>query len=83
MTLSELPVGTAARVQQVKLNGQGQALVTRLEAMGLLPDRPVTVLRKATFGGPLHIRVGSTTELAIRRREADKVSICLTDREPR
>jgi ferrous iron transport protein A len=50
-------------------------LALRLEAMGLVPNKSVTVLRKASFGGPLHIRVGTTTELMIRRQEADLVMI--------
>lgn len=36
-----------------------------LEAMGLGPDQTLTVLRRAAFGGPIHVRTGSGGELAI------------------
>jgi ferrous iron transport protein A len=77
MTLSELKVGATALVEEITLKGQDRGLALRLEAMGFLPNKPVTVLRKAAFGGPLHIRVGTTTELVIRRQEADCVKICI------
>ncbi|MEB3190537.1 MAG: FeoA family protein [Snowella sp.] len=75
MTLSDLSIGKVAIVDQISLGYHGQGLITRLEAMGITPDKPIRVLRKAWLGGPLHIRVGITTEIAIRRREAEKVLI--------
>lgn len=36
-----------------------------LEAMGLGPGQTLTVLRRAAFGGPIHVRTGSGGELAI------------------
>jgi ferrous iron transport protein A len=75
MTLTELKVGARGLVEAIILRGQDQGLALRLEAMGLVPNKSVTVLRKASFGGPLHIRVGTTTELMIRRQEADLVMI--------
>jgi ferrous iron transport protein A len=41
----------------------------RMAALGLMPGRQVTVLRRAPFGGPLHLRIGPT-ELMIRRADA-------------
>jgi ferrous iron transport protein A len=75
MTLLDLPVGQIALVNEVLLGSHGQGLATRLEAMGIFPDKPVQILRKAVFGGPLHVRVGSTTEVAMRRSEAALVTI--------
>lgn len=75
MTLSELKSGQLAVVQQLDLKSHRQELGNRLTAMGMIPDKPIQVLRKAWFGGPLHIRVGSTTEIAIRRQEADLVRV--------
>jgi ferrous iron transport protein A len=77
MSLSELATGKLAIVKKVMFQAEGQELATRLEAMGIIPNKPIRVLRKAWLGGPLHIRVGSTTELAIRRREAEKVLVSL------
>jgi ferrous iron transport protein A len=73
MTLSELSVGESARISQVQSDEHGESLVSRLAAMGLVADKEVCLLRKAAFGGPLHVRVGLTTELAIRRCEAANV----------
>ena len=47
----------------------------RLEAMGLSSYKPVRLIRSALFGGPLQVRVGSTTEIAIRRSEAQLVTV--------
>ena len=41
----------------------------RMAALGLMPGRRVAVLRRAPFGGPLHLRIGPT-ELMIRRADA-------------
>lgn len=41
----------------------------RMAALGLLPGKRVMVLRRAPFGGPLHLRIGPT-ELMIRRTDA-------------
>ena len=78
MTLSELEAGKLAVVEQIQLKSHGQELGKRLTAMGIISDKPIQVLRKAWFGGPLHIRVGSTTEIAIRHQEAKLVQVrCL------
>jgi ferrous iron transport protein A len=75
MTLSELEPGKIALVKETEISRHGQKLVNRLEAMGIIPDKPVAVLRKAWLGGPLHIRIGSTTEIAIRRQEAQMILV--------
>jgi ferrous iron transport protein A len=78
MTLSELELEQPAMVEQININRHSQELRKRLAAMGIIPDKQIQVLRKAWFGGPLHIRVGSTTEIAIRRQEAEMVRVrCL------
>ena len=47
--------------------------------MALIPDKQIQVLPKTWFGRPLHIRVGSTTEIVIRRQEAEMLRVhCLT-----
>lgn len=75
MSLSELKPGQIAVVEQVKSDHFGQSFTNRLAAMGIVPDRVIQVLRVAGFGGPLHIRVGLTTEVAIRRQEAENVMV--------
>jgi len=46
----------------------------RLHAMGLLRGRQAQLIRRARFGGPLQIRVGSV-DLILRRRDADSVHV--------
>ncbi len=75
MTLLELSVGQVAMVKEVFAGSHGQGLVTRLEAMGIFSNKPIQVLRKAVLGGPIHVRVGSTTEVAMRRSEAQLIDV--------
>jgi len=44
----------------------------RLMALGLRPGSTLQVLRKASFGGPMHVRVG-TTEVIMRLNEAKRI----------
>jgi ferrous iron transport protein A len=73
MTPSELKPGNIAFIEQIRVSEQHQGLANRLEAMGIIPNKPITVLRKAWFGGPLHVRIGATTEIAIRHQEAQNI----------
>ena len=79
MTLKELKIGSIAIVQNIIDDNTliGKGFKTRLEAMGLVPGKPVQVIHAAWLGGPLVVRVGSTTEIAIRRSEAELVVIKL------
>lgn len=79
MTLLDLSVGQIAMVDRVLLGIHGKGLATRLEAMGIMADRPIQLLRKAGLGGPLHLRVGSTTEIAMRRSEAQLVQVTVEE----
>ncbi len=75
MTLAELNPGQRGIVLKVQTGCHGEGLTTRLEAMGIIAGKPVKVLRKAWFGGALGVRVGSTTEIAIRPQEAALIAI--------
>ncbi len=75
MNLADLALETTAIVNQVQTDYCGEALAQRLEALGISPEREVRVLRKAWFGGPLHVRVGATTEVALRRQEAQQIVV--------
>jgi ferrous iron transport protein A len=46
-----------------------------LDGVGLSPGRTVTVLRRAPFGGPLHVRVDTGVEVAIDRALAEHVKL--------
>ena len=77
MNLSELEVHDSATVLGVRSDGTGvgDGFKDRLEAMGLRKGRSVMVMRKAPGGDPFEVRVGSTTEIAIRKSEASLVDI--------
>jgi len=75
MTLAELESGKIAVVKHLQLKHHERELGKRLLAIGITPNKLIQVIRKARFGGPLHVRVGSTTEIAIRRQEAEMVQI--------
>lgn len=79
MTLNELKIGNIAIVQEVIDDDtpMGKGFRIRLEAMGLVPGKPVQIIHIARLGGPLVVRVGSTTEIAMRRSEAELVVVKL------
>ena len=77
MNLSELAIHHSATVVSVSSNGSdlSNSFKDRLEAMGIRKGRTVQVMRKAPGGDPFEVRVGSTTEIAIRKSEAALVEI--------
>lgn len=79
ITLSQLRTRQVAQVEQIVAGPSGAALVDRLAALGIIVNQSVRVLRTARWGGPLHILVGATTEIAIRRCEADQIWVRHSD----
>lgn len=61
-TLGELPLHEDATVHEVRLSVE---LERWLAAVGLEPGVRVRVLRRAAFGGPLHVRTGDDGEFAV------------------
>ena len=68
-TLEQLEVGTLGQITCIQADVD---LTQRFAALGLRAGCPVQVLRKASFGGPLHVRVG-TTEVIMRLQEASRI----------
>ncbi|WP_437905208.1 FeoA family protein [Sorangium sp. So ce327] len=60
--LSEVRAGERVIVVEVGLDAE---LAGWLGAMGIGPGQTLTSIRRAAFGGPLHVRTGSGGELAI------------------
>ncbi|WP_437688365.1 FeoA family protein [Sorangium sp. So ce176] len=60
--LAEVRAGERAIVVEIGLDAD---LAGWLGAMGLGPGQTLTLIRRAVFGGPLHVRTGSGGELAI------------------
>lgn len=71
MTLTNLPVGTSAKV--VSVNGNN-AITKRLMEMGVVPGVSVRIVKSAPFGDPIEIRVRGYS-LALRKSEADTIEV--------
>jgi Fe2+ transport system protein FeoA len=61
-SLASLPVGASAPVTSLALPDREAAW---LRAVGLVEGITVTPLRKAPFGGPVHVRLSTGLELAL------------------
>jgi ferrous iron transport protein A len=70
-TLEGLRVGESARIVALYVDTD---LRKRFAALGICPGNWVRVLRSASMGGPMHLRIG-TTELILRRHEARSISL--------
>ena len=69
--LDQFQVGEQGRITAIMAETE---LRQRLVALGLREGCIVQVLRKASFGGPIHVRVG-TTEVIMRRMEAKRIVV--------
>lgn len=69
LSLDRLAPDHSAAITAVNATGMAGE---RMAALGLIPGRRVALLRRAPFGGPLHLRIGPT-ELMIRRADARAV----------
>jgi Fe2+ transport system protein FeoA/Mn-dependent DtxR family transcriptional regulator len=69
--LSELLVGSRARVAEVKGGGIHQR---RMLDMGLVPGAEVTVIRKAPLGDPVEYSIKGTA-VAMRRTDAESIMV--------
>ena len=77
LTLSDVPPGTSCTIR--RLYGHGPTR-QRLLDLGFQPGREVAMLRNATLGDPIEVRLGDTF-IALRRREAALVELKLPDPE--
>ncbi len=72
-TLSNLPVGSEARVVAVNAtNGTAR----RIMEMGVVPGVTISVIKAAPFGDPIEVRVRGYS-LAMRKTEADAIEVSL------
>jgi ferrous iron transport protein A len=70
-TLSTLQPGDSAVILGISAD---ETLHHRLVALGFRAGREIRLIRRGWFKGPLQIRVG-TTEVIMRREDADKIRI--------
>jgi ferrous iron transport protein A len=70
--LSEAAIGQSLKIARVTLE---EGVAAWLAAVGLHPGEELVVLRRAAFGGPLHVRTGSGGEFAVARELADHIAV--------
>ncbi len=70
--LGETRVGDTVRVVALELEAD---FVDWLRAVGIHEGERVTVLRRALFGGPIHVRTGSGGEFALNRQLARSIRV--------
>jgi Fe2+ transport system protein FeoA len=68
--LATLAVGSSARVLSLVLEDD---MAAWLRAVGVAEGERLTVLRRAAFGGPIHVRTASGGEFALNRALARSI----------
>jgi ferrous iron transport protein A len=70
-TLAALHPGDIATIASIHAE---EALHLRLLALGFRTGKQIELIRKASFSGPLQVRIG-TTDVMLRRSEAAKIKV--------
>jgi DtxR family Mn-dependent transcriptional regulator len=70
--LTQMEAGQKGKV--ARLRDGDPALLRYLTELGIMPDATVTLIEKAPFGGPIHVKVGSTTH-ALGMQAADQIFV--------
>ena len=81
-SLSDLRLGTNARVIGLQEDTAEDPIAKRLSNLGFVPGRTVTPLRRAPLGDPVVYRV-SDYELCLRRQEARLIQVTTVEAENR
>lgn len=71
ITLATLQMRDVATIVSIHAE---EALHQRLLALGFRTGKQVELIRKASFGGPIQVRIG-TTDILLRRNEAAKIKV--------
>lgn len=70
-TLSNLQPGQSAIIQAIHAE---ETLFHRLSALGFRLGKKIELVRRASFNGPMHVRIGST-DVIMRVSEARHIQI--------
>ena len=77
--LTELPINATARVTEVVDLTEGDEISLRLRELGFVSDEPIRLVGRGPFGrDPLLVQIGFT-RFALRRAEAERVRVEVTD----
>ena len=71
ITLATLRPGDTATIVAIHAE---EALHQRLQALGFRSGKQISLIRKASFSGPVQVRIG-TTDILLRRNEAAKITV--------
>lgn len=71
LALSQLPIGQDATISAIEAD---EALFHRLSALGFRVGKPLLIIRRANFKGPLHVRLG-TTDVILRTADAARIRV--------
>lgn len=71
-TLADAQLGQSVQIARVSLEGEAAAWVA---AVGLAEGEQLVVLRRAAFGGPLHVRLAAGGEFAVGREVARQITV--------
>lgn len=69
--LDSLEPGQIATIQKISVD---EALYQRLAALGFRVGKSIALIRRASFNGPLQVRVGNT-DIILRRSEANRIKV--------
>jgi len=69
--LNSLTPGEVGTIQSIEAE---QALYQRLNALGFRIGKKIELIRRASFNGPLHVRIG-TTDIILRSIEAQRIQL--------
>lgn len=70
-SLSQLKVGQHAVISAIEAE---ESLFHRLAALGFRVGKPLSIMRRANFNGPLHVRLG-TTDIIVRAIDAARIQV--------
>lgn len=73
--LSHLNIGQQAIISAIEAE---ESLFHRLSALGFRVGKPLSIIRRANFNGPLQVRLG-TTDVILRDAEAAHIRINTSD----
>ncbi|MDO9281074.1 MAG: FeoA family protein [Methylotenera sp.] len=72
--LSQLKTGQNAIISAIEAE---ESLFHRLSALGFRVGKPLRIIRRANFNGPLHVRLG-TTDIILRLVDATRIHVNLS-----
>ena len=73
--LSELAIAQPAIISSIEAD---ESLFNRLSALGFRVGKPLSIVRRANFKGPLQVRLGTTDDI-LRQKDAARIHVNLAE----